>query len=490
MILMTVLFVGMTFYSVNTLAPVTQEAVDIYTERVEYYEAELPKATAAREAAEAELEAEEARVAASIPEGATEEEIKAIEEADEKLTDAREAAKEARTRENTAKQQLDKYSTRTKTYPQKDTYYMLSMGLLLVAYLGAMMYIQYAKTAAFAAPLSAIFLLLGIGKTYQFLFEIDQKGMLALLAAILLAVATYAIWRRIKGTSYLFFWLVILAIFGLFILNFTLGKDNGTGASLWIKTPLGDIQPGEFIKVLLIFLGALVNSTKRSFIYTAVCVASCGGMLLLRDMGSAFVIFFVFVLMTYLLWDNAKLSLGFIGGAAVLFAFALTKFDYARNRFLGLLQAMKGAQDSQQADALRAVIFGGGRGFGMEESLSLYSVYSAQSDVAIAGLLAVFGITMFLAVMCGYAILTILPKKNFAATPGAYYITCQVSLMVAVQVILNFLGSIDAFPFTGIVAPFISDGGSSLVAYGILMGGLFASLNPKFQKRKVMSDAK
>ncbi len=484
-ILVAVLFVGMTLYSVNALAPVTEEAVAIYEKRVEHYSEEYPDAQAELEKREAALEAEEARVKALIPEGATEEEIRIIEEADEKLIAAKENVREATVRERTAKNQLAKYETRTREYPQKDQYYILSMGLILLFYLVGMAYIKMSKTAAFAAPFSAIALLLGIGRTYQFLFSISSGDVLMLLLFLIFGIGTYFVWRRLNSENGLVFWTLAVLIIGLLGANLLFGQDHNTGAKLWISFFGKDVQPGEFVKVFLILLGGLAHRKRWHLAYSIIALTSCGVMLYLRDLGSAFVIFFVFVLMTYLLWDSLKVSLGWIGGATVAFLVALSRFDYARKRFMAVFGAMDGAQDSQQADTLRTIILGGGQGLGLEKSLSLYDIFSAESDAALAGILATFGIFLFLAVMISYAMITVLPRKNYAVTPTTYYITCQVSLMITLQVLLNFLGSVDAFPFTGIVAPLISAGGSSLVAFGILLGAMFASLNPKLKLKEV-----
>ena len=58
----------------------------------------------------------------------------------------------------------------------------------------------------------------------------------------------------------------------------------------------------------------------------------------------------------------------------------------------------------------------------------------------------------------------------------AYFIT---------QMSLNIFGSCNLIPFTGVTIPFISAGGSSMIASGLMAGMLMASQSPEIKNPPV-----
>ena len=67
--------------------------------------------------------------------------------------------------------------------------------------------------------------------------------------------------------------------------------------------------------------------------------------------------------------------------------------------------------------------------------------------------------------------------------PKSYYHATMAAGVVAVflaQMALNIFGSCNLIPFTGVTLPFISQGGSSMVTCGFLVGMLKAGQSPLF----------
>ena len=58
-----------------------------------------------------------------------------------------------------------------------------------------------------------------------------------------------------------------------------------------------------------------------------------------------------------------------------------------------------------------------------------------------------------------------------------------------VQMALNIFGSCNLIPFTGVTIPFISQGGSSMVTSGFMIGMLSAAQSPVFKKTKPKKSA-
>lgn len=412
--------------------------------------------------------------------------------------------------------QVKKYEVRLKMLENRSMYYYISMGFLVsVAIFGAI--IQFVSTASFsqkgyktykyypyfAAPLCAICILLAIGVTYRTIFSIDSLDIVMLIGAVIVGIVVFLLYRQmpliISRYSHTFvdknskisiadilFFLPAIGILGLLAVNLIFGVTIN-GAKLWISIMGIQLQPSEFIKVLLIILFASAYGK----LWKAVVAILTSGitilvMLFLHDMGSAIVIFAMLILMLFLLLDNKitfslmfdhKKLLTIIMILSVLaFFFALTIFPYANERFTNIGTAME--KDGQQAEILRALIFGGIGGLGIENSSYLLNIYAIDCDLAIAGATAVFGYGMLLIVLLCYAVLIIIPIRKVAVHREYYFATAQVSIVLFVQVIFNALGSVDVLPFTGIVAPFISSGGSALVSFCAMAGLVLATLHP------------
>ncbi len=418
-------------YSVNGLEAVTEQRISDCKQRIEAYQADLGKSADA-------------------------DEIKSL------------------------NSKIETYESRMNDLQNKNRWYVLGMGILLMFIVGVMVYSQFFK-AAITTPVAAVSLLLGIGISYQYIFSVDKTMVLSLALCLAFGIAAYLVWRRINSVGDVFFYSLIALVAILFVLNIVFGVERN-GSYNWVKVGPVSIQPSEFVKVLLVLIGALAYKNKvRSIVYAVTALTSCIVLLILRDLGAAAIIFAVFVFMAYWLMD-IRISLVCILVATVAVFCAAMALPYVGERFSNVGMAMLDGGPAQQTKVLQSIIFGGIWGLGFDKSTYMVNDFSVTSDTALAGIFAIYGLFMIILVMAAYAVITALPVFNHAIYPSSNYIICQASILLVVQVTLNFLGSIDVLPFTGVVAPFISDGGSALVSFGILMGLVMAALNPSVKK--------
>jgi cell division protein FtsW (lipid II flippase) len=98
--------------------------------------------------------------------------------------------------------------------------------------------------------------------------------------------------------------------------------------------------------------------------------------------------------------------------------------------------------------------------------------------------MAIYGVPMVCVAIGSYALLMAQPLYNRAVYPSNYLIMSQVSALIFCQVILNFAGSLDLLPFTGVNGPLISAGGSSAICFCVLLGMIAASLHPAVKTKK------
>lgn len=426
------------------------------------------------------------------------------------------------------KSSIDFYEERITMLQNREKYYAGAMLVLVLVLLGGAV-MQSIKTASFVrsdtvrgqpskvysyypfigAPLSSVCILLAIGVTYQSLFVWGATQLVMLIAAIVVGILAFVFYRRLPylntklsiryitpkltWADLVFFApavCILLLLASLFLFGVTVN-----GAKLWLEFGGNRIQPGEFIKILLMILFASsYGKMWRALTAIGVSGLTMVAMLALHDMGTAVVVFAMTVAMLLLLLDNKitfsmyehkKLLILLLILALPLFVLILAFFPYAMERFSNVGQAMQGAGETQQGMMLKALIFGGAGGMGIENFSYVYRIFSAESDMAIAGLTAIFGYGMLLILMLCYAVLVVVPLRKHALYREFYFTAVQFSVILTVQVLLNALGSVDVLPFTGIVAPFVSSGGSALVSFCAMTGLVLATLHPVIKPLEV-----
>ena len=373
--------------------------------------------------------------------------------------------------------QIDKYTGRIDMLQNREKCYGIAM--ILIAMFLAVGYIyQKICKAHFVVPLVALCVLLSIGISFRVIITFDMFDVVILGLSMIAMAVVYLVSRRILTMSNKMFYALMGSVFLLLIINIIFAKEVN-GARNWIKIAGISIQPSEVIKFLLVMMGAhSYVSQKRVICYYFTSLVSCMALLIFKDLGTAVVIFALMLMMTLLLLDNPKIFVTFLLVAVGALICAFIMLAYVRQRFDNWGNAMANPT-GQQAQLIRSIIFGGLGGLGIENSTHIINIYSIDSDVIIGGIYSVFGVGMLLIVMLCYSVLVLVPRKNVAVYPWAYYATTQFSVAIAIQALLNFLGSIDVLPFTGIVAPFLSNGGSASVSFFMIFGFVLASLNPK-----------
>lgn len=312
----------------------------------------------------------------------------------------------------------------------------------------------------------------------------QQYWLLASLALVLAAGPALTHFRRLAAFKYLW----VIASLGLFVLLLVAGKEVN-GARLWIQ--LGPIQyePIELIKLFIVlFLCAylaemadvIANARPWSFRANLKYLgplligwgASISILVVQRDLGMATLLLLTFA--TLLFVATRRLDIVLFGAAifAVAALWAMHHYPYVqariavwRNPFLAPLGA--GYQSSQAYYALAAGgLFGSGYRLGHPgfiPDVATDYVYAAfAEEFGLIGSLVVLG--MFLATV----------RRVFAVgleQPDLYskLLASGLAATLGFQVFIIVGGVIGVFPLTGITLPFMSYGGSSLVANFLLI---------------------
>jgi cell division protein FtsW (lipid II flippase) len=317
---------------------------------------------------------------------------------------------------------------------------------------------------------------------------------LTIVAGLAVAVRNDVWLRRYKYT-----WAAVGV--GLLVLTFVLGRDvNGARLTLQIGPLSG--QPSELLKVILVvFLagylsenrGLLVEESTRvgpfrlpPLPYLAPMIAmwaiALGIVIVQKDLGAALLFFAVFLLLLYV--STARVSfvvLGLvafvIGAGALYFVFGhvRTRIDIWLDPFADPSGA--GYQVVQALHAFaRGGLIGTGLGGGLPTIAGRPPIPALHTDFPFAALGEELGLVGILAILGLYLVVVERGLRIAAAAQDEFraILAAGLSLVIGVQAFIIAAGNLKLIPLTGITLPFVSYGGSSLLANSVIVGLLIA----------------
>ncbi len=262
----------------------------------------------------------------------------------------------------------------------------------------------------------------------------------------------------------------------LFLLATLLFGTQINGAKNWIFIGGFSLQPSELSKVCFVFVGASamdqIMTRKNLILFIAYSVAVCLCLALMRDLGAALIFFCAFLVVAFLRSGNigtialACTSLGMAGVTV------LNTTPYAQRRFATyrhIWETPFGA-GYQQTRALMCMASGGLVGLGVGRGW-MKNLPAAESDMVIATIAEEWGLVIVLMAVLAVAALGIFAIRSAAIGRSSFYTIggCTAAAILLVQAILNGLGTVDIVPLTGVNFPFVSNGGSSMIAcWGLL----------------------
>lgn len=277
--------------------------------------------------------------------------------------------------------------------------------------------------------------------------------------------------NRLKKIIYIMMALSVM----LLIVNLLFG-DSKYGAQNWMSIGGFSFQPSELVKIVFIFVGAAtldeLQQRRNLTIFMLFSVFCLGCLAIMGDFGTAMIFFVTFLIISFLRsGDFSKLVL--IVGAAGLMGMMVLRFKpYIAGRFDTWGHVWDDPTDGgfQQVQTMVSAASGGLPGLGAGEGR--FSDVAAASTDLVFGLLAEeWGlITAILAVLC-IITLGVFAVRLIIAGRSTYYsiAACSAMSMFIFQTILNVFGSIDLLPLTGVTFPFVSSGGTSMIAsWGLL----------------------
>jgi cell division protein FtsW (lipid II flippase) len=274
------------------------------------------------------------------------------------------------------------------------------------------------------------------------------------------------------------------------------------GAKVWITFGSFSVEPGEFARLALavFFAGYLV--TKRDALALAgrrvlgidlprardlgpVLLAWAASLLILifeTDIGASALFFGMFIVMLYIATQRTSWLL--IGVSLFLAGSWLTAlmFGHVMLRFTAWLHPFQGSNPSglayQPVQGLEGMAFGGLFGTGLGQGQP-YHTPLVQSDFIFTAFGEELGLVGVMALLLVFGLLVQRGLRAALAVtdPFSKLLVGGLSFVLALQVFVIVGGVSGLIPLTGVTTPFLSQGGSSLVASWILIGLLIRVSN-------------
>ena len=372
------------------------------------------------------------------------------------------------------------------------------VALAIVAEVGVHFLAPYADPVIL--PIAVALTGMGLAMIYRIDLSLDALGMdtvgvrqlmfvgiaIVLAAVVLVLVRDHRVLRRYTYT----FGLVSVVLLLLPMIP-GLGKET-YGARVWISLGPLSMQPGELVKITLaiFFAGYLVTNRDNLTIggpkvlglrlprardlgpILVVWLVGVAILVLQRDLGTSLLFFGLFVATLYVATNRVSwLVIGFTMFVPAIFI-AIKTFSHVRARFDVWLNALEPDVYNAEAGGSYQLVqglfgqasgglMGTGWGRGYPQLVPL-----ANSDFILSSFAEELGITGLAAILVLYLVLI---ERGMRAAIGVRdgfgkLLATGLSFSFAIQIFVVLGGITRLIPLTGLTAPFLAAGGSSMVS--------------------------
>jgi cell division protein FtsW (lipid II flippase) len=344
-------------------------------------------------------------------------------------------------------------------------------------------------------PIAALLNALGLVMIYRIDLALDSSRATSQIMWTVIGVVIFcAVIIAMKSHQNLQNYAYLLGLGGLVLsaLPIVWPTSINADAKVWISIGPVSIQPGEFAKImLLIFFAALLVNKRTMFTVAGRRVLGLqfprlrdlGPILLVwgiailimaaqNDFGPALLLFGTVLGMLYIATGRPSWLVIGIGLAAIGAWGVFQISDKIQDRFTNYLDPIANYDGNgyQLAQALFGMSFGGVTGTGLGEGYPQI-VPVAWSDFILSSVGEELGFVGLAAVLILFAVLVTRGFTTALRTPDSFgkLVAAGLSFTMAIQVFVVTGGISKLLPMTGLTTPFMSHGGSSLLANYILL---------------------
>ncbi|MDO9077745.1 MAG: putative lipid II flippase FtsW [Brevundimonas sp.] len=274
--------------------------------------------------------------------------------------------------------------------------------------------------------------------------------------------------------------IALLALLGAIVVMAALPfiGNEVKGAARWVNLGPFSLQPSEFAKPgLIVFAAWMFSEAQKGQGVPGVSIAfgtwalTVGLLLIQPDIGQTLLITTTFMAVFFmagvpLKWVAALAAAGMAGIVGLYFA-----FSHMRDRLSRFLSPE--TTDTHQIDrASEAIRAGGLVGRGVGEGVMKRSVPDLHTDFIYSVGAEEFGLVLSLAMIALYAFIVVRGMRRAMKLTDPFEQTAAAGLfmLIGLQACINIAVNLNLIPTKGMTLPFISYGGSSMLAMGLTMG--------------------
>jgi len=318
---------------------------------------------------------------------------------------------------------------------------------------------------------------------FHYVYRQAIFGSLALFVMVVFSMLSSKAIRRLGVIGFL------LCFVALGLLPF-FGTDFGKGAVRWYGLGFASLQPSEFLKPgFIVTVAWLISASHQingaagrlwSFIITMLVVAL---LIIQPDFGQACLILFGWGIVYFVAGASfillAALAMMVLAAGSIAYSYS----EHFAKRIDGFLSPDIDPR-TQLGYATNAIQEGGFFGVGVGEGQVKWSLPDAHTDfiISVAAeeyglLLVVLIILLFTWIVLASLIRLLRETDVFNRLAGSGLVA-----MFGIQAIINVGVAVRLLPAKGMTLPFVSYGGSSIIAMGITVGMLLALTRVRPQK--------
>ena len=340
--------------------------------------------------------------------------------------------------------------------------------------------------------LSSIFMLFGIGlvlglaasvplasrnglEPFYYVQKQALFGGMGLATMIAVSMMSPETVRRLGTIGFLFAMILIVA------LPFV-GEDHGKGAIRWLSIGGFSLQPSEFLKPAFVVVTAWLMAASQQvggppgkLLSFGILCTVVGFLAMQPDFGQSALILIAWGVIYFVAGAPMFLIVGIAGLVAGGGVIAYGASEHFARRIDGFL-APDVDPRTQLGYATNAIQEGGFFGVGVGEGQVKWSLPDAHTDFIIAVAAEEYGLILVLLILALFGVIVVRSLVRLMAErdPFTRLAGAGLACVFGVQAMINMGVAVRLLPAKGMTLPFISYGGSSLIAAGITVGALLA----------------
>jgi len=376
----------------------------------------------------------------------------------------------------------------------------LGLALALAAYATGVLLVRFRMGDTYICSIVSMLVGLGLAMQYRLSPETGLRQFVWFLAGTAMFLAVNRIYGACHGRLKSL-WLSYGGMIGLFLLTLALGTDL-KGARNWIVIGGFTLQPSEFIKILFVFfLASYVHDPEQlrlkyprfraepRWVLMGLVFVLLGLFALQKEFGTALLVFMIYLSFLYVFGRSLLFPLANLAAAGLGAAVAVKTVHHLQVRIDTWLDpwadiAGKGYQITQSLFAIgTGSFFGTGLGLGRPDYIpAVHTDFIFAALCEETGIFGGMGVILLFFMLAYRGIKIALRLQNRYTKAVAFGLTA----LLGFQTFIIIGGDIKLIPLTGITLPFVSYGGSSLLAsYAVL--GLLQALSGPILREEVLA---